>query len=60
MFSLTGVEAGTSSQALVSLLEGSEHGVEQHLVSGLLRRVQKLPGRHVVMAACTQQNQFKG
>lgn len=54
VFSLTGVEAGTSSQPLVPLLERPEHGVEQHLVSGLLRCIQKLPGRHVVMATCSQ------
>lgn len=50
---LSGVEAGASSQPLVSLLERPEHGVEQHLVSGLLCCIQKLPGRHVVMAADT-------
>lgn len=47
---LTGVECWTPSEPLVPLLEGPEHGVEQHLVSGLLRRVQELPGRRVVMA----------
>ena len=58
VFSLTGVEAGTSSQPLVSLLERPEHGVEQHLVSGLLRRVQELPGRHVVVATCSPWHQW--
>jgi len=48
---LTWVEGGVSSEPLVPLLERPEHGVEQHLVSGLLRRIQKLPGRHVVVAA---------
>lgn len=58
VFSLTGVEAGTSSQPLVSLLERPEHSVEQHLVAGLLRRVQKLPGRHVVVATCSPGHQW--
>lgn len=51
---LTWVEGRTSSESLVPLLEGPEHGVEQHLVSGLPRRIQKLPGRHVVMATCSR------
>lgn len=48
---LTWVEGRVSSEALVPLLERPEHRVEQHLVSGLPGRVQKLPGRHVVVAA---------
>lgn len=51
---LTGGEAGAAPQPLVPLLEAPEDGVEEHLVPGLLRRVQELPGRHVVMATCSQ------
>lgn len=51
---LTRIKAGASSQPLVSLLERPEHCVEQHLVSGLSRCIQKLPGRHVVMSTCPE------
>lgn len=55
---LTRVETGTSSQPLVPLLEAPEDCVEQHLVSGLLRRIQELPGGHIVMASCSQSDQL--
>lgn len=57
MLPLTGVEGGISSEPLVPLLEGAEDGVEQHVVAGLQRRVQELPGRHVVVAACPRSHQ---
>lgn len=53
---LTWVEGGASPESLVSLLERPKHRVEQHLVSGLLRRVQELPRRRVVVATCAGRN----
>lgn len=47
----TWVKGGASSKSLVPLLEGPEHGEEQHLVSCLPGRIQKLPGRHIVVGS---------
>lgn len=52
MGALTRVERRVPPQALVPLLEGPEDGEEQHVVSRLSSRVQKLAGGHVVVGAC--------
>lgn len=49
----TWVEAWVSAETMVSLLEESEDGVEEHGVARLPRCIQKLPCRHVVVATDT-------
>ena len=47
---LTWVKVGAAAQAKIPLFEEPEDGVEEHAVIRLPRRIQKLPGRDVVMA----------